>query len=327
MTDARRLVLAVLHPFAARDMAFLVDALSPAYEVQIADPSDLKSADALVRDADVAIASQFRPGALTGGHRLRLLQMPSAGADGVDVRALDRHGVAVAGTHSHAPLVAEHALAMALALIKKVSLHDRLVRAGRRFRPTGAVEDADMVSDTLIGARVGLIGFGVIGRALAGLLAGFDVRPVAHVRHSDRHAANGIATVTLDEVLRDAEIVFVTLPLTTETRGLLGEHAFAAINPNVYLVSTSRPEVIDRGTLLRALRTRRIRGAAFDGWYGDDTDDGAGPFSTLDNVVLSPHRAGTHRDRAPYLRGVVDNLLAFARTGEIRDRVDPEEGY
>lgn len=323
----RRPVLAVLHPFVSRDMAFLRQKLENDYEFLEPMGFDTDSLVSIVRDAEVAIGLHLSSEVLSAAQLLRLFQLPSTGADGVALEELHAMGVAVANSHSHASLVAEHALGLALTLVKKLSLHDRLVRMGSHFRPASDNENEDYASDTLFGAHIGLVGLGAVGRTLVRLLNGFDVTLAAHVRNPSRHVDQRIPLISLEALLKDSDVLFLLLPLTVLTRSLIDSRALSLMKPNSYLINVSRPEIVDREALICALEGKYIRGAAIDGCYPEDQADSVGRLATLDNVILSPHRAGTHRDYAPYLDDVVENLLVYARTGEIRNRVCPDEGY
>ena len=284
----------------------------------------------LISDVDAVIATRMTPTLLAAAKRLRLVQTPSAGIELLPLDHLAERNIAVCNSHSASANVAEHALGMLLALMKKLALHDRMLRNGKWFRPSGNPRDSFYVSDPLRGRKVGLLGFGHIGQAFLRFLAGFDVEPLVQVRSPRpfpefESRFNRFAIRSLHEVLREAEVLFVSLPLTKDTAGILGPAEFRLMQSATYLVSVSRAGVISEKALHAALSEGRMRGAAVDSWHpGSEHLD---RFRSFDNVLLSPHRAATSRGHSDSLVDVVANLKAFASDGDLRNLVKPRAGY
>jgi phosphoglycerate dehydrogenase-like enzyme len=241
---------------------------------------------ALARDAVGAIVSTdpFDAEVLERCPRLRVIARVGVGYDSIDVEAATEHGVAVTicpGGNEDA--VADHAVAMTLAAVRRIGENDASVRAGRWDR-AGALTPWE-----LTGAVVGLVGYGSIGRAVARRLRGFGVRllvtdPVAVVE-------DDVERVELSELLARADVVSLHAPLTDGTVGLIDEAALAQMRPTAVLINTSRGRLVDEDALVRALGEGRLRGAALDVF--DREPPGAGSaLLALPNVVLSPHIAG-----------------------------------
>lgn len=315
--------LLFLRPFSPNDTDYLVAGLQDDFEIVMPDTFDDDSLAALITCVEVAIGARMSPRLVERASRLKLLHTPGAGIDGLPRERLIANDIAVATTHSHAMLVAEHAVAMLLSLVKKTALHDRLLRDGTWFAPKGLAEDAPYLSDSVVGATIGFLGFGHIAKQIYGLLVGFGIHALAHARRPARH--DGVTAVPLAELLNRSDAVFVTLPLTPATTEMIGRTQFEFMQPGAYLVTVSRSLVIDEDALLAALRNRKLAGAAIDSW--DQGKTAAARFAGLDNVLLSPHRAGTRRGQAAHLADIVEDLTLFARTGAIRNRVDLEAGY
>ncbi len=185
---------------------------------------------------------------------------------------------------------------------------------------------AGLFGTRLLGAgrlRIGFLGFGHIAKQIHGLLVGFGIHALAHARRPARH--DGVTAVPLAELLNRSDAVFVTLPLTPATTEMIGRTQFEFMQPGADLVTVSRSLVIDEDALLAALGNRKLAGAAIDSW--DQGKTAAARFAGLDNVLLSPHRAGTRRGQAAHLVDIVEDLTLFARTGAIRNRVDLDAGY
>jgi D-3-phosphoglycerate dehydrogenase / 2-oxoglutarate reductase len=185
--------------------------------------------------------------------------------------------------------VADHTMALLLAVARRVVALDRYVREGG-WDKDGALPDGYM--PRLTGSRLGLVGLGRIGRAFVRRAAGFGFEIIAHDPFvpSQVFAECGVRQVTLGEVLQDSDIVSLHVPLTAETRHLLGEHELKLMRRNSILVNTCRGPVVDEQALIEALEVGQIAGAGLD--VMEQEPIGADhPLCRLQNVVLSPHCA------------------------------------
>ncbi len=313
--------LLFLRQFAHVDHAWLLDRLEPFYEVIRPHSYDEKTLSVLIRDADVALGAKMSASMLAAALQLKLLQTPGTGLEQLDLDAFAAHGVGVCNSTSHAPQVAEHALSMLMALMRKIALHDRLLRQGTWYKPDGSANDDMYQSDALVGANVGFVGYGKINQAIAKLLSGFGVSTFVHCRRT----VESVRMVGLSELMQVSDAVFVAVPLNDQTCGIIGERELSVKQPAPYLVNISRAEVVDRDAITTALSQRRIRGYVLDVPYGGvDEIDGLSVFAQFDNVIISPHRAGTLRGQSPHLYDVVENLLAFAQGLPLKNIVVPQ---
>jgi len=306
------------------DRSWLQERLDGCYDIIDPGGYDDDSLAAVIKEADVAVGGTMAPKVLANARRLRYLQTPGTGVERLDLAALAARGVTVCKSTSHAPQVAEHAVALLLALMRKVALHDRLLRQSVWYRPQGGEDDELYQTDALSGSTIGLVGYGSINRTVAKMLAGFEVKFLLHARS----AHPGMETVSLPRMFGEAKAVVIAVPLTDRTRGMIGEGVLEAGKPGPYLVNVGRAEVIDRAALVDALSRRTIRGAALDVPYsGLDAPDGLAEFARMDNALVSPHRAGTVRGHSPNLVDVAENLIAFAKGLPLKNRVDSQAGY
>jgi D-3-phosphoglycerate dehydrogenase len=154
----------------------------------------------------------------------------------------------------------------------------------------------------LAGQTLGLVGFGASGQAVAIRAAAFGMRVRAWTRRPDRHHAAaaqvGAEFVDLERLLADSDFVSIHLPLTPDTRELIGRAELALLKPTAVLINTARGAIVDEAALVEALRARRFAGAALDVFEGIDVFAAAGgparhPLLELDNVLLTPHCAGS----------------------------------
>ena len=216
------------------------------------------------------------------------------GLDNVDLQAAADLGIVVTyGPQSNAVSVAEHTLALLLALAKRlVELHGAL-RAGRY----GARDELRGVD--LAGKVLGLVGLGRIGSRVARLAR---LALEMEVLGCDPHLAperfpEGVRPVGLEELLRRSDFVSLHLPSTPQTQGLLGGRELGWMKPGAFLINTARGELVREAELAEALRAGRIAGAALD-VFAEEPPPAGHPLLSLPNVVATPHSAALTRECA-----------------------------
>ena len=209
------------------------------------------------------------------GPQLRVVANYAVGFENIDVEACTRRGVVATNTPGVlTAATAELTMALLLALVRRVAEGDRLVR---RREPW--IWGPNMMLGTgLAGKRLGLVGYGRIGQAVAELARAFGME-VVYTRRS--------GGLPLEELLRSADVVSLHLPLSAETHHLIDERALSLMKPTAVLVNTSRGPIVDEAGLARALAEGRIVGAALDVFEREPevTEE----LLSLENVVLSPH--------------------------------------
>jgi D-3-phosphoglycerate dehydrogenase len=244
---------------------------------------------ARARDAD-ALVSTFTPvtrGVMSALEGLRVVVRTGVGYDVIDVPAATELGVIIVNIPDiWIREVANHALGLLLAWNRKLLVLDRQVHAGVW---SGGVPGG---AGSLHGETVGIVGLGNIGRAFAKRAAALELKVIAHDPYvDDRHfAALGVERVTLEALAERSDYVSVHTLLNAETRHLIGEKFFARMKPTAILINTSRGPVVDEQALERALRGKRLAGAALDVWENEPVAAGH-PLLALDNVIATPHAA------------------------------------
>jgi D-3-phosphoglycerate dehydrogenase / 2-oxoglutarate reductase len=211
---------------------------------------------------------------------LRVVGTASVGFDRIDVDAAERRGIAVVSVPDYCTQeVADHTLALLYALVRGVVVLDRDVTAGRwNAKAAGSLRK-------LADLRVGIVGLGRIGGAVATRLLALGVEVLAH--DVLPVARDAVRLVELDELLAECDAVTVHVPLTHETRGLLGRRRIESMRPGALLVNTSRGAVLDLGAVLVALRSGRLGGAALDVLPHEPPP--APPVAP--NLIVTPHAA------------------------------------
>lgn len=253
----------------------------------------------VLADVDVLVGGELPADVAASCGRLRLVQAPGAGYEGIAMEAL-APGVVVANTFHHGRSIAEHVVLVTLALTRQLRRTDNELRAGRWLSPR--YDDGFTRPDTLRDKTVGVIGLGEIGSEVVRLLRAFDMRCVAVRRHAGRTAPDlGLGWLggvdALGRLCAEADVVVVTVPHSAETTGLVGRAEIAAMKPGALLVNVARGPVVDENALYDALVDHRIGGAALDVWWRYPDESGGGSPSTaafqdLDNVVMTPHVSG-----------------------------------
>ncbi len=273
---------------------------------------------------------------------LRWLQLHFAGVDLVLDNPLIQHPGLTVTTLSGAaaPQMAEFALTMMLALahrMPEIAIHQARSEWPRdrweRFHPV-----------ELRTSTVGIVGYGSIGREIARLLQALGARVLAAKRDAMTPQDVGYGIPGLGDpggdmfhrlypyqavrsMLKECDFVVVALPLTPETRGIIGAQELAAMKPTAYLVGLARGGVIDQAALLAALQERRIAGAALD-VFVEEPLPSSSPFWKMPNVIVSPHIAGmsTHYNRRA-LDLFIENLRRYLAGSPLLNRFDPQKGY
>jgi D-3-phosphoglycerate dehydrogenase len=266
------------------------------------DATDPKILIDRLREADVALnirgRTLFTAEALGACPKLKLISIWGTGTDNVDLPAAAARGITVTNTPgANAIAVAEHAVALMLAVAKQLVPADQAMRQGGWPR--------NLVPQ-LRGKRLGLVGTGLIGREVAAMARGLGMEVVAWTFHPSARLADslGLRYVELDELLRTADIVSLHLRATPETRHFLTRARLAMLKPGAILVNTARGALIDEAALVECLQEKRIACAGLDVFEAEPLPAGH-PLLGLSNVLLTPHAAGMTPE-------VIQNGLAMA---------------
>ncbi|MES1254165.1 MAG: hydroxyacid dehydrogenase, partial [Acidobacteriota bacterium] len=260
---------------------WVVDARSGRPPAELA--AALADADALM----VRSATKVNASLLEAAPRLRIVARAGTGVDNVDVAAASGRGVLVVNAPgANSISVAEHALALMLALARSVPAADRAMKEGRW-------EKKRFLGTELRGKTLGVAGLGRIGQEVAQRARAFGMRIVAHDPYiaADIAAAIGVKLLSLDELCATADYITLHLPSTPETKGLFSDARFAKCKHGMRLINTARGELIDEGALKRAIESGIVAGAGLDVFEKEPPTDWS--LAAMPQMVATPHIAAS----------------------------------
>ena len=288
--------------------------LYPAEVIFAADEADLA---AKIADADGVVVENFRIGdaVLSAASRLAIVHKFGTITTNIDLAACARRGIAVTTLRRMVNVaVAEQACALMLALAKRIGEFNGVVeeaalrKAGLQVRPRqpryiGYSNFAGITGlKTLLGATLGIVGFGEVGREVARRARAFEMEVVYFQRTPLAAAVErelGSRYLPLDDLMAQADYILVQLPSNDSTRGLIGHDALGRIKPGAVLIDVARPELIDHDALVGALQSGRLGGLGLDVLYSEPADPAEPLLRYRDrNVILMPHTAVAARANA-----------------------------
>ncbi|WP_244846369.1 D-glycerate dehydrogenase [Caballeronia sp. SL2Y3] len=280
-------------------------------EVINVDPKDHAAFVAALKDADGAIGASVKitPDMLEGATRLKALSTVSVGFDNFDVDDLTRRGIVL--THTPDVLTestADTVFALILASARRVVELAEWVKEGNW---KGSIGEACFGVDVQ-GKTLGIVGLGRIGGAVARRAAlGFRMNVLYTNRQPNEQAEQqyGAKRVPLDELLAQSDFVCLQVPLTPETRGLIGANELKKMKPNAILINASRGPTVDETALIEALKNGTIRAAGLDVFQQEPLPADS-PLLSMKNVVALPHiGSATHETRHAMNRNAAENLI------------------
>jgi D-3-phosphoglycerate dehydrogenase len=316
----------------AKPVVLIAEELSPACwdllggdfeirEVDGADRAALLPALATVDAVLIRSATKMDAEAIAAAPNLKVVARAGVGLDNVDVKAATAAGVMVVNApQSNIVSAAEQAIALLFAVARRTPNANASLKAGewKRSKFTGV---------EILDKTVGVVGLGKIGQLVAQRLAAFGTHLIAYDPYVQpaRAAQYGVRLVTLEELLREADIVTIHLPKTPETLGLIGERELAMVKPGVILINAARGGLIDEDALAIALKEGRVGGVGLDVYATEPTT--SSPLFEFDNVVVTPH-LGASTDEAQEKAGTsVAKSVKLALSGEfVPDAVNVQGG-
>jgi len=292
----------------------------------VAGTGNPRELDPFLADADgliIRIGSIDRQG-LLAAKNLKVIGRPGVGVDDVDVATCTELGIPVvivpgANTRS----VAEHAMLLMFATAKDLLRSDQETRRGN-FGIRSSFKAYELKGRTL-----GLIGGGAIGSEFGRMAQGIGMNVMVYdpfLKKDDVEARGWRHVANLDDLYREADVISIHVPLTEQTRNMIGDREFGLMKKDAILINCARGGIIDEDALYRALKENRIHGAGTD-VLAKEPFDTTSPLMSLDNFVLTPHMAGQTKEAAAGVAtGAVEGVLAVIN-GEKWPKVCNPEAY
>jgi len=286
----------------------------------------------LLPRAEVSYAAGLHAAEIASATRLKWVHVTSAGVDRLPLRELAAAGITLTNARGqHADAMADHAFALFLAMARNIPACVRDQEARLWGRGSGSPTPGE-----LAGRRLGILGLGAIGRAIARRAAAFGMDVWASRRHPPAGgdgAEPGISRVLGSsraeflEILEACDDVVSVLPSTPQTRGLFDAAAFAAMRPGTRLVNVGRGDVLQEAALDAALRSGRLAGAGCDCFPREPLPSDS-PLWTAPNLLITPHIGGQHPGYERRTMAIfAANLTRYCRGEPLQNVVDLHEGY
>ena len=234
----------------------------------------------------------------------------------VDTDYAAEKGIVLTGTTGSSGSVEELAWGLILALVKKLPQEDKTIREGPW---------QTLISPTLSGHTLGIIGLGRLGKRMAQIGLAFNMKLTAWSPWltEERATEQGAKMVSREEFFSTADVITVQIPLTDESRGLITDEDFARMKPSSYFINTSRGPIADEAALILVLQEGKIAGAGLDVFDVEPLPAGH-PFLTLENTLLTPHIGFVSEENYQAFYGnALDNIKAYL-AGEPINMINPE---
>jgi phosphoglycerate dehydrogenase-like enzyme len=273
--------------------------------------------DAL-KKADAVVSGRLLEEEINLAEKLKVIFVPFTGLNTFPLELIKKKNVVISNTHSNARYVAERAIALAFSLLGRIPKFHNDLKQGKWNR---SIEGKDMWT-TIQDKTCSVIGLGSIGMEIAKFLKGFNCRVIGVRKSPVKQLPANVDEITeITGAINKSEIIFVSLPLTDETKGLISKQLLMNMNGK-YFINVGRGETVDEEALYESLKNGILKGAALDVWYnypGKKTDPvypANKPFWELPNVVLSPHKS-SHITEAinAMIDDTVENIRSYIING------------
>ncbi len=285
-------------------------------ELIVATAQDADSLARLAADADAIMTNWAKVPAsvIQAAPKCRIVARLGIGLDNIDVATATARRIVVTNVPDYCLIeVAEHALALLLALSRKIAFYHRQTKSGTYDLKAGPV------LRRIEGQTLGIVGLGNIGCTLASKASALGLKVLATSR-SQRSAPPGVTFSSLDQLLSESDYVSLHLPLVSETRHTIGTTQLARMKPTAYLINTARGGLIDNGALAAALAAGRLAGAALDVQDPEPPDLSQAPWNDP-RVIVTPHAAFVSEESLANLRSRTARQVAQWLTGSRPENV------
>ena len=281
-------------------------------------PTDLAAALSDCQGLVVRSETKVTAEVMDAAKELRVIGRAGVGVDNIDVAAATARGIVVMNApDGNTITTAEHTIALLVALARNVPQANSSLKSGKWARK-------GFIGVELMGKTLGVVGLGRIGRAVAGRARAFGMQIVAFDPFIAPEQARDleIEVAPLDEVFARADFLTVHTPLTADTRGIVGQAAFARMKPGVRIINCARGGLVDENALYDAIKSGIVAGAALD-VFEKEPPDGDNPLLGLDEIIVTPHLgASTTEAQEGVAFTVAEQMRDYLLTGTLRGAVN-----
>lgn len=278
-----------------------------------------------IKDANIVLTNKvvLNRENLIEAKNLEFIAEVATGFNNIDIDYAKERGIAVANVAGYSTTaVVQHTLATALALFDEVLFYDNFVKSGQ-YSASGLFTCLDKPYYEIEGKIWGIIGLGNIGRRVAKIAEAFGAK-VIYYSTSGKNSSEDFERVSLDELLKQSDVISIHAPLNNNTLGLINYEALCKMKKSAILINMGRGPIVVEKDLAKAIDEEEIRGAALDVFEIEPIkeDNELLNIKNKDRLILSPHIAwASVESRDRLFKEVVENIKAFYR-GEVRNRVD-----
>jgi lactate dehydrogenase-like 2-hydroxyacid dehydrogenase len=299
-------------------------------KVNFIKDSDTSHRQKLLKDAEAAVCGKLTEEEVKNASKLKIVFVPFTGLNTFPLEILKERKIIISNTHANNNIVAEKAVALALALLGRIVEYDNDLRKGI----WNLSLQRENMWTTLQYKTCGILGTGKIGTCIAKFTKAFDCTNIGFKKninvlpsHIDEVSDN------IEYVIRKSDIIFITLPLTKDTYHIIDEKVLSKMKDK-YLINIGRGDLIAEEALYKALTNGTLAGAGLDVWYNypgrsnNPVLPSSFPVHELKNVVLSPHKA-SHTPEAiqAMIDDTIENIRTYLKTGTPKEIIDKEKYY
>ncbi|HTQ39829.1 MAG TPA: C-terminal binding protein [Pirellulales bacterium] len=292
-------------------------------ELIVAPQQDDQTLSRLAADCDAVMTNwaKVTESVIAVAQQCKIISRLGIGLDNIDVAAATRRGIVVTNVPDYCVIeVAEHALALLLSLSRKIAFYHQETKSGRY-----SLQDGPALR-RIEGQNLGIVGLGNIGRRLAEKAIALKMRVLTSGRTQKRQQdlPSGVEWCEFDQLIQNSDYISLHVPLTPETKHMMGARQFALMKPTAYLINTSRGGLIDQMALAAALQAGQLAGAALDVQDPEPPDLTQPPFNDC-RVIVTPHAAFVSIESLENLRSRTARQVATCLQGGVPENVvNPE---
>jgi len=304
----------ISEPINAKGMELLKDKV----QLIMAPDTSKRTALELIEDADAAIlraATIFDKDVIGKGAKLRVIARTGVGVDNVDLKFAAARGIFVCNTPgTNDETVAEHVLAVILAFAKQIIFMDKAVRK-QHWKERFSLKQMDVKNK-----KLGIIGYGHIGKATAHFCKGIGMQVLAYDPFVTKAGLDVMFADDLETIFREADFISLHCPSTPLTHRFINRKYLTLMKTTAYLINASRGDLIDEEDLIKALEEKRLAGVALD-VFKDEPLTSISPLLKFTNVLLSPHVAGSTKESNERIAVAAAQAVIDTLCGKIPDNI------